>query len=203
VLGQSSIETNHRCCEGDACRNSKTKCDGLRPACQRCTDRGEKCHYVAKPDLHPVQQLAEAIVELETCIKDHEEFFRLLATVSEADALQLLARLRSGDEMLSLVEAGRQMRNAGSDSHDISTPTLRRSASVNGIISNTTTETIHASEQLAAIVAGGRLPVLEPAVDLGMNAPNLDARKYVNFERHFLAHRNAFVNTFVALCATT
>jgi hypothetical protein len=178
LLDVSSTKTNHWCCEGDACRNSKTKCDGVRPSCQRCIDRGEKCHYVAKPDLHPGQQFAEAVAELEARIKDHEEFFRLLATVSEADALQLLARLRSGDELPALLDAGREMRNAGNGSHDTETPTIRRSASVNGIISsNTATETLHVSEQLAAIVTVGRLPVLEPAVDLGTNAPNFDARK--------------------------
>jgi hypothetical protein len=124
-----------------------------------------------------------------------------LATISEADALQLLARLRSGDELLSLVDAGHEMRDAENNSHDTSTPTIRRSASVNCIIGNTTTKTVHASEQLAAIVAGGRLPVLEPAVDLGTNAPNLDTRKYVNIGD--IVWDIAFADTFVALCATT
>jgi hypothetical protein len=196
-LDVSSTQTNHWCCEGDACRNSKTKCDGVRPSCQRCIDRGEKCHYVAKPDLHPGQQLAEAIADLENHIKDHEEFFRLLATVPEADALQLLARLRSGDELPSLLDAGREMRNAGDNSHDTATPTIRRSASVNGIISNTATETVHVSEQLAAIVTVDRLPVLEPAVDLGTNAPNLDARKCVSLKD--IIRNSAFADTSVAL----
>jgi hypothetical protein len=113
----------------------------------------------------------------------------------------LLARLRSGDELLSLVDAGHEMRDAENNSHDTSTPTIRRSASVNCIIGNTTTKTVHASEQLAAIVAGGRLPVLEPAVDLGTNAPNLDTRKYVNIGD--IVWDIAFADTFVALCATT
>lgn len=34
--------TSHAC---EPCRERKTKCDGERPACRRCTHTGTNCHY--------------------------------------------------------------------------------------------------------------------------------------------------------------
>lgn len=102
-------------------------------------------------------------------------------TVSDADALQLLARLRRGEEIASLVDAGRQMRSVRSAPHEGVESSLRRTASVDGIIDNVAPEMRQASEHLAAMVAGARLPLLEPHVDMTNNLPHLDNHKYVSF----------------------
>lgn len=106
-----------------------------------------------------------------------------MTTVSEADALQLLARLRRGEDIDSLLEAGRQMldsRDARDGSFVPTERTLPRRASVDGIIPIVPLEARSMSEHLAAIVASTPLTVLEPNVDLANNLRQLDAAEYVN-----------------------
>lgn len=112
-------------------------------------------------------------------IEAQEELVRLLTTVSEADALQLLARLRRGEDIDSLLEAGRQMLITQDGSFVPTERTVARRASVDGIIPIVPLEARSMSEHLAAIVASTPLTVLEPSVDLANNLRHLDNVGYV------------------------
>ena len=112
-------------------------------------------------------------------IEAQEELVRLLTTVSEADALQLLARLRLGEDDGSLLEAGRQMLNNRDAVYLPTERTLLRRASVDGIIPVVPLEERSMSEHLAAIMASRPLTVLEPSLDLANNLRQLDAAEYV------------------------
>jgi hypothetical protein len=116
---------------------------------------------------------------LQQRIEAQEELVRLLTTVSEADALQLLARLRRGEDIDSLLEAGRQMLITQDGSFVPTERTLTRRASVDGIIPIVPLEARSMSEHLAAIVASTPLTVLEPSVDLANNLRHLDNVGYV------------------------
>jgi len=94
--------------------------------------------------------------------------------------LQLLARLRSGEDNDSLLEAGRQMLNTRDGSFVPTERTLARRASVDGIIPIVPLEARSLSEHLATIVASTPLTVLEPSVDLANNLRQLDAAQYVS-----------------------
>lgn len=135
--------------------------------------------YVAEPDMHPVEQLKAAIERLKERIQTQEAFFGFLVTVSDANAFELLARLRRGEEIDSLVEAGKQMGGTRTDPHQTQEPTMRRRASVDGFITGMPLDRRPVSEHLAAVVAGAPLTVLEPVVDLATNLRQLNAIKYV------------------------
>jgi hypothetical protein len=152
---------------------------GVRPSCQRCSDRGEQCHYVAEPDQHPIGRLKAALDALKQRIQAQEEFVQLLTTVSEADSSQLLARLRRNEAIESLLEAGRQMLSTPNEPHLTTERTIRRSISVDGVIPRVPLESRPVSEHFAAIVAVATPAVLEPIVDLATNLRQLDSVKYV------------------------
>lgn len=93
--------------------------------------------------------------------------------------MQLLARLRRGEDIDSLLEAGRQMLITQDGSFVPTERTLIRRASVDGIIPIVPLEARSMSEHLAAIVASTPLTVLEPSVDLANNLRHLDNVGYV------------------------
>jgi hypothetical protein len=100
--------------------------------------------------------------------------------------LQLLARLRRGEEIDLLLEAGRQMLTARDGPFVPTVRTIPRRASVDGIIPIVPPESLSVSEHLAAIVASAPLTVLEPSVDLANNLRQLDATMYANPYRSIL-----------------
>lgn len=93
--------------------------------------------------------------------------------------MQLLARLRRGEDIDSLLEAGRQMLTTQDGSFVPTQRTLPRRASVDGFIPVVPLEARSMSEHLAAIVASTPLTVLEPSVDLANNLRHLDNVGYV------------------------
>ena len=110
--------------------------------------------------------------------------------MSEADALQLLARLRRGEDIDSLLEAGRQMLRRRDGTYEPTVRSITRRASVDGIIPIVPLEARSMSDHLAAIVASTPLTVLEPNVDLGVNLRNLDAAEYVSPTLRLFSLRN-------------
>lgn len=169
----------------DRCRARKKKCDGARPECRSCVERGEDCNYAAGPDASPTVALRRQLNALQQHTKDQEELVRLLATVSEPDAQQLLVRLRNGENVTSLVSAGREMRTTSDSSEatssssrlpieDISQDSDVRHVEVNGTVSPSL------SLRPAPVRApAASLMVLEPAVDLTPNVPTLRTARYV------------------------
>ena len=94
--------------------------------------------------------------------------------------MQLLARLRRGEDIDSLLEAGRQMLRTRDGTYEPTVRSIARRASVDGIIPIVPLEARSMSDHLAAIVASTPLTVLEPNVDLAINLRNLDAAEYVS-----------------------
>lgn len=193
---------------GQIQRSSKIalmKTDGkyhsARPSCQRCSDRGDRCHYVAEPDQHPVGRLKAALEALQRRIEEQEEFFGLLTTVSEADALQLLARLRRGESITSLLGVGRHMLHAHNAQHTTTERTVNRRASVDGIIPHVPLELRPVSEHFAAVMAAANNPltVLEPMVDLTTNLRQLDTVEYVSSAPIFYYWKHKGLSTRWAL----
>lgn len=159
-------------CPGDRCRGRKTKCDGVRPECRSCVERGEDCNYAAEPDASPTVALRRQLHALQQRTSDQEELVRLLTTVAEPDAQQLLVRLRIGENVTSLVSAGREMQTIGDSSEATSSCSSRqrneetpqdsdeRHVEVTGTVSPSL------SLRPAAVrVTATSLMVLEPTVD--------------------------------------
>lgn len=157
---------------GDRCRARKTKCDGVRPECRLCVERGEDCNYAAEPDASPTVALRRQLHALQQRTADQEDLVHLLTTLSKPDAQQLLVRLRSGENVTSLVSAGREMRTTGDSfeatsscssrqpNEDTSQDSEKRNVEVNGTVSPSL------SIRPAAVrFTATRLMVLEPAVD--------------------------------------
>lgn len=94
-----------------ACRTRKTKvgagggrkdttppdsrqCDGKRPQCSECVTRDSCCRYTETESTQTKRRHA-----------DLEELFGLLRTLPEEDAFELLARIRAGSDVHSLLES--------------------------------------------------------------------------------------------------
>lgn len=71
--------------------------------CGSCAARNEACHYVAEPDTSPINSLKRSYDALQEKIEEHEGFLKLLQDLPEADALSALQRLRSGEDVASLM----------------------------------------------------------------------------------------------------
>lgn len=93
--------------------------------------------------------------------------------------MQLLARLRRGEDIDSLLEAGRQMLITQDGSFVPTERILTKKTSVDAIIPFVPLEAQSMSQHLVAIAASAPLTVLEPSVDLANNLRNLDTVGYV------------------------
>ncbi|KAI0157229.1 putative C6 transcription factor [Xylariaceae sp. FL1272] len=72
----------------DTCRKGKTKCSGERPSCRRCARRSAfRRHYHGQRDRDA----------------SYEEFYHVLRTLPEQDAQHVVARVRSGADVTTIV----------------------------------------------------------------------------------------------------
>jgi hypothetical protein len=73
-----------------------TQCDGVRPACVQCRQRGTECVYLAasKDETHTTI-LKRHIESLEQELKDYADILGHLTTLPEEDAVELLRLLKS------------------------------------------------------------------------------------------------------------
>ena len=80
------------------------QCDGGRPACDNCLKKQSPCHYEADPNETRVGALKRKYADLERQTADHQRFLHMLkATESEHDALELVRRVRAGQEVSAIV----------------------------------------------------------------------------------------------------
>ncbi|KAJ8129557.1 hypothetical protein O1611_g4074 [Lasiodiplodia mahajangana] len=86
------------------CRRLKVKCSGDRPSCRRCATRRIQCHYVTQPGETSGQALKRKYDELGDRAAAHEEMFDLLRTLPEQDAQNVLQRIRSGTDIVSIID---------------------------------------------------------------------------------------------------
>jgi len=75
----------------------------VRPRCQPCTQRGRKCHYLAAASETRLQAIKRENKALRTQKSPYERLVEIIKSVSEQDASDLLARLRSGADIETLV----------------------------------------------------------------------------------------------------
>ncbi|KAI0205914.1 putative C6 transcription factor [Astrocystis sublimbata] len=93
----------------DPCRRLKTKCDGERPSCRRCRNKGQECTYEL-----PQDALSRSSARKEVSNQLHREnvelrqLFHDLSKRPESEALNLFRRLRAAEDPIALVHSIRQ-----------------------------------------------------------------------------------------------
>jgi hypothetical protein len=92
------------------------KCDGERPACKGCVDRNQMCEYTCEPGITPVASLKRKYESLQAESTDEHDLLDILRTASDADAMKVLARLRSSNNIQATLY---QARNIGVGSSDL------------------------------------------------------------------------------------
>ncbi|KAK4155294.1 hypothetical protein C8A00DRAFT_31914 [Chaetomidium leptoderma] len=79
------------------CRRRKTKCDGKRPICSTCTSNGGSCTFLSpNPDESRSSAIKRKYDEAQDRVSNHEELYTLLKTRSQAEATEMLHRIRAG-----------------------------------------------------------------------------------------------------------
>ena len=74
----------------------RVQCNGARPTCATCADKGTTCQYDASPGLTPSAARKEKVERLETEISEMYDVFTYLQSESSTVAIRFLERLRSG-----------------------------------------------------------------------------------------------------------
>ncbi|OTA95752.1 hypothetical protein M434DRAFT_393609 [Hypoxylon sp. CO27-5] len=87
----------------EACRRRKSKCNAERPKCSLCVRHGTDCRYATAPEETHSQALKRKHSELQTRITPYEELFDLLKNKSETESLGILKRIRSGNDVGSIL----------------------------------------------------------------------------------------------------
>lgn len=81
-----------------------SQCDGQRPICARCADRGVECIYTADADARPIIALKRKHDALQ---REHSKVNQLLShlkSVAPMDAIKVLEFLRDGHDVPSTIE---------------------------------------------------------------------------------------------------
>ncbi|OTB20707.1 hypothetical protein K445DRAFT_372281 [Daldinia sp. EC12] len=97
----------------EACRKRKSKlptlnlCNAERPKCSLCVRHNTECRYATGPAETHSQALKRKHNELQNRITPYEELFGLLKTKSEPESLEILRRIRTGDDVGSILRHAR------------------------------------------------------------------------------------------------
>ncbi|KAI0864873.1 putative C6 transcription factor [Xylaria cubensis] len=93
----------------DPCRRLKTKCDGRRPACRKCRNKGQECIYELPQDVLSRSSARKAIKnQLQRENVELRQLFRDLSRRPESEALDIFQRLRVADDPIALARSIRQ-----------------------------------------------------------------------------------------------
>ncbi|KAI0451007.1 putative C6 transcription factor [Xylaria acuta] len=93
----------------DPCRRLKTKCDGERPACRKCRNKGQVCTYELPQDAQSRSSARKEITDqLQRENLDLRQLFHDLSRRPEQEALSLFHRLREADDPIALAHSIRQ-----------------------------------------------------------------------------------------------
>ena len=79
----------------EPCRIKKMKCDGTRPACNRCVSGDTDCVFDGEPDVTRAMGLKRKNTALQQRLAVFEDIFEMLATRPQAESLAVLQRLRT------------------------------------------------------------------------------------------------------------
>ncbi|KAH7129799.1 hypothetical protein B0J13DRAFT_678869 [Dactylonectria estremocensis] len=91
--------TNLAC---QSCRRRKVKCNGGTPQCAQCAKWNIDCDYVGDGHDHP-RAVKKKLLEVEDNLKAHQELFEILCTKSEDESMAILHRMRSGQDVQSIL----------------------------------------------------------------------------------------------------
>ncbi|KAJ9134028.1 Nitrogen assimilation transcription factor nit-4 [Pleurostoma richardsiae] len=100
------------------CRQNKAKCDGMRPRCATCVDKGRPCGYEGEAGQSRQAAMKSRLDTL-------ERLFAQLQTRPTDEAGHLLQRIRSTEDLASLVES--RSYRTGSDPYMDSQPSSQPS----------------------------------------------------------------------------
>lgn len=92
-----------------SCRARKIKCDARRPACSPCLARRQTCEYETEADVDRYTSLKVKHSRLEKDYNDLLELFGMLRSRPKRDALSILDRVRSADDLsgaLAVIKEG-------------------------------------------------------------------------------------------------
>ncbi|KIW07185.1 hypothetical protein, variant [Verruconis gallopava] len=107
------------------CQKRKCRCDGKRPVCSTCVTRGKDCEYNIDEGMSRVAHLKEKNKTLEETSKELQAVIEILRKGSDSDAAAVLARLRVGHSIASILKEAET--NASSSRSTQDSPKERRS----------------------------------------------------------------------------
>ena len=157
------------------------RCDGVRPTCFSCEHHGHPCVYVADADATPIIAVRRKNEALQTQCDEHQDLLQSLVSVTEADALVLLTRLREGDSAASVIRFAEGMqkhhrwRGPNNDAL-FPSPSPASNSPVEAVTQSATTPAM-TSISLEPPIASRM--VFEPRIDVVPARPNLLPRWYV------------------------
>ncbi|KAI2615137.1 hypothetical protein GGR54DRAFT_642636 [Hypoxylon sp. NC1633] len=89
----------------EACRKRKSKCSAERPRCSVCIERQTPCEYTTLPTETHLRAQKRKLTDLEMKCQAYEDLFGILRSRPDNETAQVLNRLRSGDDVQTIVSA--------------------------------------------------------------------------------------------------
>ncbi|KAL2261349.1 hypothetical protein VTK26DRAFT_4346 [Humicola hyalothermophila] len=86
-----------------ACRKRKSKCDGGRPRCSICRDRGTVCEFDTNAEETHTQALKRKYHELQVQKSTFEQIYNVLQSRPEQEAEEVFRRIRTGADASSIL----------------------------------------------------------------------------------------------------
>lgn len=84
----------------EVCRTRKSKCNGRRPKCDKCISHDTPCHYV-ETENRQIRQMYKALHDRQSA---YEELFNCLRTMAEKDSVDVLCRIRAGQDIKTILD---------------------------------------------------------------------------------------------------
>ncbi|KAI0902092.1 hypothetical protein F4806DRAFT_490565 [Annulohypoxylon nitens] len=84
-------------------KEKRTGCNAERPKCSLCIRHDTECKYATAPTETHSQALKRKHSELQDRITPYEELFDILKSKSETESLEILKRIRSGNDVGSIL----------------------------------------------------------------------------------------------------
>ncbi|KAI1748720.1 putative C6 transcription factor [Xylaria castorea] len=93
----------------DLCRRLKARCNGDRPACRRCRNKGQECTYELPQDVLSRSSARREIVnQLQRENIELRQLFHDLSKRPDSEALNIFQRLRATDDPIALANSIKQ-----------------------------------------------------------------------------------------------
>lgn len=96
-----------------------SQCDGQRPTCAKCADRGLECVYAAEPDAPPIIALKRKHDALQRENDEVNQLLSHLKSVAQPDALKILDFFRDGQDVHSTIEFARTLPAPGAPAEQL------------------------------------------------------------------------------------